>query len=661
MKKYTTLFLLFFIATSFGQEYAADRAFKDFSYIKSAKLYKRVYQKGDSSKLVLSRLADSYYFNNETEEAEKWYSKLFNLYEQDSLTTENYFKYAQTLKTNGNYKESDKWLTKLKEFNTKDSRSKKLADKTDYLSEFSKNKEKFQHIHNLSINTPYSDYGTFITDSLVYFASARPKNFKSGDRIYKWNGQPFLNVYQSTEKVISNVNDSIHKSDLVNPTRVIDINTKYHEASAIVTKDGATMYFTRDNFDGRRLRNDRNNVAHLKIYKATKIDGEWDKIVELPFNSNKFSNGHPALSPDEKTLYFVSDMPNGYGKTDLYRVRILENNEYGTPINLGADINTEGREMFPFISKDNFLYFSSDGHIGLGSLDIFESKIDTVGLAFSSVNNLAKPINSKKDDFSFSLNSTSKRGYFSSNRAGGKGDDDIYSFFVYPPKKKVIPVCKQEIIGVVKDEITKKLMPGATIILLDENKKEVEKLVVGNDASFKFILPCDKEYTIKASKQYYNDDLLNFVSTPVKGELTPKELFLNLNNDFVYSDNLEKIIRIDPIYFDVNKSKIRPDAAIVLDRVVAIMKKYPELIVRSSSHTDSRGRDSYNEALSTRRANSSVQYIVSKGITQNRITGVGYGETQLVNHCGNRVRCSKDEHQLNRRTEFVVVNFDSKN
>ena len=653
MKKYISLFFLFFIAVSFGQrKFAADRYFKELSYVKSAELYEVVYKKGDSSQQVINRLADSYYFNNKSIDAEKWYQKLFKLYEKNSLDAENYFKYAQSLKMNGKYKESDAWLLKFNKLKGLDSRGRKLSNNPNYFSKYSLDKEKFIHIKNLSINTPYSDFGTFIRDSIVVFASARPKGYKYKDPIYSWNKQPFLDLFQSKEVVFSNEFEE-YSSEFSLPKRIENVNTKYHDASAVITKDGKTMYFTRDNFNGKRLKKGKNDISHLKIFKADWKDNQWKNITELPFNNNNYSTGHPALSPDEKTLFFVSDMPNGFGKTDLYKVAILGNNSFGRPKNLGSTINTEGKEMFPFISNENTLYFSSDGHIGLGSLDVFETKINEDN-SFSDVKNLESPINSKKDDFAFILSKESNRGYFSSNRIGGKGDDDIYSFIVASKKKKT-PVCNQQVVGQVRDGVTNEILARSSVTLFDNNNVKIDSIIVGDNGYFEFLLPCNQKYRLEGFKRYYKKDVQFVVTIPQNGPIKAKRVDLKLNDDFRYSDRLEKIINIKPIYFDFDKSYIRSDAARELNRIIVVMNKYPELIIQSSSHTDASGKDEYNMALSKRRADSTVKYILSKGIHPSRISGKGFGETQLVNNCSDGVKCSDAENQLNRRTEFVVV------
>ena len=645
------IFILFLLVSvvSLGQrKYAADKYFKDLAYVKSAKLYKGIYKSGDTSKEVLSRLADSYYFNNKTVESEKWYKELFNLHDKDSIDSESFFRYAQSLKSNGNYKESDKWLLRFREVNNIDSRGLKLAEQRNYFDELSKDKNYYRSIHNLSINTKYSDYGGFIKGDTVYFSSTRPKTFNSIERKYHWNQQPYYNIYKAKEVKFDN-EKNINFIELENIQKLKGVNSKFHDANAVITKDGKTMYFNKDN-GYKNLRKNKNNLIRLKLFKAEMINGEWTNITELPFNSNEYSVGHPALSPDEKTLYFVSNKPGGFGKEDIYQITINLDGTFGEPKNLGKEINSEGVEMFPYMSKDSTLFFSSNGHIGLGGLDIFETKLKEDN-SFSGIANLGKPINSKKDDFYFIVNKEKKTGYFTSNREGGKGDDDMYSFVL---KEKVKP-CNVKIMGQVKDAVTNRILPRSSVTLYDENKVKVDSLIVGDDAKFEFILPCNQNYTLIGFKRYYKPHDQVFYTKASTGVLTTRKMDLRLNDDFRYSDKLEMIINIKPIYFDTNKSVIRSDAAIQLDKVVAVMKKYPEIGIRSSSHTDAIGRASYNERLSDRRAQSTVAYIISKGIDPSRITGKGFGETQLTNGCKDGVKCTPEEHQLNRRTEFVII------
>ncbi|WP_298781027.1 OmpA family protein [uncultured Polaribacter sp.] len=647
MKKYIVIILLFFISISYGQrKYAADRYFKEFSYVKSAELYEAIYNRGDDSKLVLSRLADSYYLNSKTKEAAFWYEKLFSLYEKDNLDSEYYFKYSQSLKINGDYEESDKWLLKFKEFNDTDSRLYALTGKRNYFEDFTKEGNTYVNIHNLSTNTKYSDYGGFISNDKVFFSSTRPEGDLSKNKIYQWNKQPFLNIYEADE-YISESENMINHIDFINVQKNKDINSQYHEASAVITQDGTKMYFTRDNFDGKKLRSDKKRVSHLKIFSAELVNGSWTNMVELPFNNLNYSVGHPALSLDEKVLYFVSDMPNGYGATDLYKVSILGNNKFGEVVNLGEDINTEGHEMFPFVDSDNKLYFSSNGHIGLGALDVFESQITETG--YESPVNLGVPINSNKDDFSFSIDKEKTRGYFSSNREGGKGDDDIYSFVIN--NNKVI-VCEEFIEGVVFNKDTKETIAGVNVNLIDITGKIIERRVSDASGNFSFgKKDCGLNFTVLGGKTEFQSDIVK-INTKDIHELKLK-VDLNLT-PIVF----ETEIVINPIRFDYNKSNIREDAEYELEKVVTVLKENPEVIIKIESHTDARGSREYNRKLSDRRAKSTRDYILSRGIANHRIeSAIGYGEDRLLNECDDfyNKSCTDEEHQKNRRSYFFIV------
>ncbi|WP_275552754.1 hypothetical protein [Tenacibaculum piscium] len=257
-------------------------------------------------------MADAQYFNFEFEKAEKNYSKLMDFHEKIA-SSKHFFRYSQVLKTNGKIAESDKWLLKLRGENAMDSRVRSLEQNKNYFSEYSNKPKTFINIHNISTNTKYSDFGGFIYEDALYFASTKPK-VKSDKKLYKWNKQPFLNIYKAKQK------NMIAKKmlDVEEATMLEDLSSKYHESNMIITKKGKKAYFTRDNYDGRKLKGDEDQVSHLKIYSADKIGDFWGNVQELPFNSDAFSCGHPALSADEKTLYFVSDMPNGFGGTDIY-------------------------------------------------------------------------------------------------------------------------------------------------------------------------------------------------------------------------------------------------------------------------------------------------------------------------------------------------------
>jgi len=650
-----TKLLLFFIVllsnfSAFSQSRrVADRYFDEFAYVKAAKLYESIYQKGDSSSYVLKRLGDSYYNNAETKNAEKWYKILVE--NNTDIENDYLFKYAQVLRSNGAYKKSDSLFVKLSGDNSLNIDKEGFKDQK-YLLDFTSNKKRIS-IRNLAINTEFSDFGGFIINEReTYFASASPKSLKK-EKLYKWNNQPFLNIYKSNsynKLVDESEKDSVleleYKRLLPAP-----VNTQYHESTPVFTKDLNTMYFTRVNYDGKKLRTDKEETINLKLYRADKEDDKWVNITELPFNSNEYSVGHPALSPDDKILYFVSDMPGGIGKTDIYKVNINEDN-YSEPINLGKTINTFDREMFPFVGDDNTLYFSSNGHLGLGLLDVFQSKIKENNTYDKPVN-LGHPFNSKRDDFSFYIDAKGEKGFVSSNRDGGKGDDDIYSFVISQDVVVEPEICNQAIAGIVRSSHDNSPIPYATVKIVNDKGEVVSEVATRKDGSYDFReLPCVSEkYTINGSKLDFKPDTKIKSTTGVKNSITQVDLVLTpliIGNQIV----------ISPIYFDFDKSNIREDAQYELENIVTVMNNHPDMIIKIESHTDSRGNREYNRSLSDRRAKSTRDYILSRGFAKNRIESAkGFGEANLLNHCddANRNKCTEEEHQLNRRSYFYIV------
>ncbi len=494
-------------------------------------------------------------------------------------------------------------------------------------------------IKNIDINTKNSDFGTaFLGKDRIIFA-APTENVMIVNKVWNENGQKFLDLYTG---IITEDRQLIDKKRLAG-----DVNTKYHEAGVAITKDLKTVYFTANNFYKKKFLTDSSGINNLQIFRAQlDVDVKWTLKEKLPFNNDQYSVGHPALNNDDSKLYFVSDMPGSYGKTDLYVVDINEDGSFGVPRNLGPKINTKEKEMFPYIGKDNILYFSTNGHPGYGELDIFASKI--FDKSVSQPINLDEPVNSPDDDFAFIIDDARDRGFFSSNRKEGKGDDDIYSFLASPG---LYIHCEQIITGVVRSESSGDLLPGAKIVLLDEDGDEISSTTA--DSSGSYVLEgalCDTDVTIIGSmERYLNDE--HEITMVNDIDAAPYLVNLNLPDQFVSNR-----VNINTIYFDFDKSNIRPDAAKELNKVVQVMNEYPELLIEAGSHTDSRGKDKYNMKLSERRAKSTVDYIVSKGISIDRITYKGYGETDLVNDCTNGMKCTDAEHQLNRRTEFTIAN-----
>ncbi|WP_147678515.1 OmpA family protein [Algibacter pacificus] len=629
--KLLLLIVLCFAGTSlFGQNKSvADRYFKEYSYIKSARLYSAIVKRGDSTQNTLERLADSYYNNADIDQAKVWYAILLKKYES-SVDSEYYFKYAQTLKSSGEKELSDTWFDKYKSVTKDEVRSKYLQDdlnvhETDYTI--------YKNIRNLGINTKYSDFNGFVHKNRLAVFSTRPGE---GSKIYKWNQQPFLNAYSG----------AIGDENQVGELELFkgDVNSEYHEATLAITKDGKTMYFTRDNFKKKFLGKSKDNTTHLKLYKAVWDNGKWKNVIELPFNSEEYSVGHPTLSSDEKTLYFASDMPGSLGGTDIFKVAIKGNDKYGIPENLGEVVNTEGMEMFPYISNDNILYFSSNGRPGLGLLDIY--KVDLSNLTVNSVYNLGSTINSVMDDFAFVLNGENS-GYFSSNRSGGKGDDDVYTFNLGST------LCLENIAGIVTDIKTNLPIENATVQLMDEEGQVIEVAKTKDDGSYEFLeKPCSSKFVIRADKADYEGAVGKIELLKENGKTRNLDLQLK---PLIIGDQI--VIR--PIYFDFDKSYIRPDAQYELEDIVTVMENNPEMIIKIESHTDCRGSHAYNRSLSDRRAKSTRDYIYSRGIAKNRIqSAIGYGESQLLNHCddAHASQCSEEEHQLNRRSYFYILN-----
>lgn len=619
----------------------ANEMYKNFSYVDAIKIYERIAQKGFVNQEMLQSLGNAYYYNAEYKKALPWYEQLFQEGKY-KVKPEYYYRYAQTLKSVGDYTQADKMMAKFVELtNANDTRAALFEENKDYQTVIKNNSGRFQ-LNNASVNTENSEYGTaFYGDKIVFAAATDARKAKRG--VSQWTGEGFYDLYEAE-----------HFDQKLGSRKPFSssINTQFNESTPVFTKDGNTMYFTRNNYVNRKLGSDIENTILLKILRATKDkNGNWGNIVEVPFNSDQYNVAHPALSPDEKYLYFASDMPGSFGNSDIFRVEILGDNQYGTPENLGNIINTAGRESFPYISKDNVLYYSSDGIPGLGGLDIFAVKFNADGSTSKPVN-IGMPGNSADDDFCFVFNSDSKIGFLTSNRPGGKGKDDIYSFH---EDKPLLFSCQKNIKGIVKDAKTKAIIANAKVILSDKVMKEVSTDQSKTDGTFTFEkVNCnDSHYYLRGEKEKYETAEVNV--TVGKDEVV-YEILLNPRQVAVEKGmDLAKVFEIKEIKFDYNKANIRPDAAVELTKIVEVMREYPKMKIDIRSHTDSRGADSYNLKLSDRRAKATLEWIVKQGIDRKRLKAKGYGETRLVNGCSNGVPCSEEEHQENRRSEFIVT------
>lgn len=636
MKKiFYTVFALLFISSSLIQAQKrlpreVRKNYEQLSYVKATEQMLGLVSKGIKTKEICEHLGDAYYFNNQMEEASQWYEELTSNYTVSDA--EYYFRYAMSLKSIKQYEKATIWMDKFSESNPTDKRAIFYKANPDYLQTIKKESRKFHYVlDNLALNSAYSDFGASIYKGGIVFASSKTQS----KELYNWNNQPFLDLFYS-----ENYKTSTPLSGA--------INTKYHESSTAFTKDGKTMYFTRNNYYKGIRRNSKKNINGLKIFKATLEDGLWTNIVSLPINSDEYSVAHPALSVDEKYLYFSSDMPGTKGLSDIFRVTIGEDGTYGDPENLGDTVNTEGRENFPFISNQNILYFSSDGHIGLGGLDVFQIDLQS---ANSVVKNVGSPINSSKDDFRYVVDAQDQTGFITSNREGGKGDDDIYKF------KKEYRGCKYLVEGVVLNKNTQTPISKVSIKFYDQNNVEQQDLVADQEGKFRLQLDnCDKiSYRIESFKGGYNQSTMQVT---FEGEKEKEQVTIYLSphaTAYQEGTDIAKELKLQPIYFDFDKSYIRADAAIELDKVVDYLKQFPSVHIDVRSHTDSRGTIEYNKDLSERRNQSTIAYLIAQGISKNRLTGKGYGESQLVNRCADGISCTDEEHQLNRRSEFIII------
>ncbi|WP_459213099.1 OmpA family protein [Aquimarina rhabdastrellae] len=618
----------------------ANKAYKQYEYIEAQEQYLNLIEKGEKSAELYQNLGNTYYFNSQFEEAGKWYKALIAEF-PDEVSPEYYFRCAQALKAMEKYEESDKYMKTLAELSKDDQRAKIYTEIPDYLEKIEYQSGRYDII-NLAVNSVFSDFGTSFYKDKIVFSSARDTLLMTKS-IHEWNNQSFLDLYVANKDEATGELSEVDKMDR-------KINTKFHESTSVFSKDGNTMYFTRNNYTNRKYKASQEGTNKLKIYKTTrKANGKWTTPFPLSFTSDEYSTAHPTLSEDGKTLYFSSDMPGGYGLSDIYKVVINDDGTFGEPENLGDRINTEGRDSFPFVSGNDELYFASNGHIGLGGFDVYVVKLNAASDEERKVVNIGKPVNGSKDDFAFVFDKEAKKGYFSSNRNDGKGSDDIYAFVEKEPLRDP---CKIMITGVVKDKKTQEVLADALVVIFDEEGQEIDSVTTKADGTYSFEVKCKSNYTIKGNKEKYST-AEEAVTTPNKIETIQVELIVE--KEIEEGKDLGKILALNPIYFDFDQWYIRKDAAVELDKVVAAMNKYPELVIEVRSHTDSHGDANYNLELSDKRAKATAAYIIERGIAAARISGRGFGETQPVNDCKDGSRCKKSDYQANRRSEFIII------
>lgn len=603
----------------------ADKYFSRFEFVKAAEGYNKLVEKGKGSAYVYSQLAESYYNIFNTVEAERWCAKAL----ETSEDAEMIYNYAQMLKANGKYDASNQQMERFASMRPSDNRASTYRNNPNYLPKLLEQGNKF-NIQNADFNSEQSDFGGTFNDGKLFITSGRNDSRKT----YGWNDEPFLDIYT----IAKNSDGSYQEATLANNL----INTKFHEGLVSFTPDGKTMFFSRESYFEKDFEKDtlsNTHISQLYLFKATKLDGDWDTVETLTLNSENYSVKNPSVSPDGNTLYFASNMPGGYGNFDIYKVAINTDGTLGEPKNMGQKINTEGQEMFPYSSSIDILYFSSNGHLGLGGLDVFFTK--EIDGKTAPIRNIGIPVNSNADDFAFIINEDTMEGFVSSNREGGKGSDDIYAI------KKLQPLCDVLITTTVLDDKTRKPLSGASVSLYDTDGRKMATKTTNADGLAEFIIACETDSKLEVILTDFDSKKIT-----VKGS-SAVENKVQISLDPIEKLIVENRIELAPIYFDFDKSNVTRQGAFELDKVVQIMNKYPDLVIYATSHTDYIGSNSYNLKLSDRRAKTTVQYIISKGIDEARISGMGKGETEPKIDCG--TNCTDEERQLNRRSEFIIT------
>ncbi|NHM04900.1 OmpA family protein [Flavobacterium celericrescens] len=596
----------------------ADKLFDRYEYVDAAKEYLKLTESGKADTYVYKQLADSYYNVFNTKEAVKWYAKAI----EQKQDAETYYKYAQMLKAEGNYTEADKQMRQFASLAPSDQRAKTFSSNPNYLPTL-KNQSKLYDVVKSDISSDKTDFGAVLTnDNNVYFSSARNTSRRNSN----WNEEPYLDLYKATYNANGTISEAV---------AIDNLNTKWHDGPASISSDGNTMYYGSESFNEKEYTKDKEKKAKfgkIYLYKATNAGGSWSNGKPLPFNNAAYDVRNPSISKDGKTLYFSSNMPGGFGGEDIWKVSV-NGDEYGTPENLGAKVNTEANESFPFITDDNVLFFSSNGKQGFGGLDVFKIDLNKGTDAI----NVGAPVNTEKDDFSFTYNTSKKVGFFSSNRAG---NDDIY---------KADPVCNFRAITIVRDKVTGKEIEGALVVLMDDKQKTLSNSTTDINGNSISQFNCMTSYVGQVSKSGYEGEVFNVnipsdaIGDDFKVDVTLKPIMPIIT---------EKEVILQPIYFEFNRSNITQQGATELDKLVQVMNEHPTMVIFAKSHTDSRGSDKYNLNLSDRRAKSTVQYLVSKGIAKDRISGQGFGESEPKVTCD---KCTEEEHSQNRRSEFLIV------
>jgi len=584
-------------------------------------------------------IAESFRLSNRIKQAEPFYARAGGPgINRDSVL----LYYAKSLQANAKYDEARAKLEEIERTTADEAmrdRTRKELDGLNYLDKLAEKKSYYRVKSLDALNTPFAEYAPVFQNGELYFTSSR-----ANQRIYEATGTPFTDLYKATTKGANvDVNTITPLPELINAP-----NT--NEGCVAFSPDGRTMVFAKGNSGKRK------GASDVDLYLARYRNNQWTAPQMININLPDSWESTPAFSPDGRLLYFSSNRKGGYGGLDLYSAQMDSRGRFGRVRNLGPEINTAGDELFPYVSENGKLYFSSDGHPGYGLLDIFV--VNRVN-GKTVVENLGQPINSTGDDFGIFL-FRPDRGFFTSNREGGRGDDDIYTFVNEDPNLKVVNYYLQGITYTTRKDSTREVLPETKVTLIDANGNIMQDFVTGNDGKFLFRVYENENYILMGETDGYLVKRQPFTtigkSVPVE---TLKELVTNVTLDtLMVLDKLEKnkVFVLNNIYFELDKSDIRPDAAAELDKLVQLLNDNPEIKIELSSHTDSIASEEYNMALSQRRAESTVNYLVRKGIDASRLVAKGYGESRPVARNTNPDGTDNPAgRQRNRRTEFKIL------
>ncbi|RAU84448.1 OmpA family protein [Pontibacter arcticus] len=654
-KNYKLLYIAFAAVLGFAPVAEAqstlrkgNKHFENYEFALALKEYQHAIEKRTPTLQTTQRIAEAYRLTRQSQQAEVWYGKLVNMQGSEPM---NLFHFAEALRNNGKYAEAkEQYMQWSEAMPEKEAEAQQLMAACDMAIKWINSPavaeiKPFQRVNYAEA----SDFGPMPFNKGIIFTSDRgAEKADKKQKVYGWTGRPYLQLFTAEQDVQGNWSSPVAMQDIV--------NADFHNTTASTNND--KLYFTRTNMVLKRgpinadptswvnKKEVNEYVNRLEIYTAEKNGTEWSNIQPFAYNKvEAYSVGHPAISPDGNILYFVSDMPGGLGDTDIYYAVKKSDGTWGKPVNAGTTINTPRRESFPYVDANGKLFFASDGHAGLGGLDVFAAEGEHAN--WTTVKNVGFPVNSSKNDYGIMFTEAGKKGLISSNRDAENGTDDIYEFKMLG-RPVVIAVSTAERAQNAKKRNVYLPLANVRLAILQQGIKDSIVVMSDNKGQYTFKARVGDNYTTIGTKPAYLKQEAITKVEEAAGDTIKVAMIFDRNE-------LQKPVVLENIYYDLDKWAIRPDAAKELDKLVIVLKNNPAINIELSSHTDSRETKKYNQLLSERRAKAAVDYIISQGIDKARLKSKGYGETRLLNGCKDGVRCSEEDHQLNRRTEFKII------